>query len=269
MMSCNLKEYRGDMKKKRNYDDEHQDTASSKYVYNFDRDIMHGFMVRSFSPFFTKGKVLELGSFQGDFTKRLIPFFKDITCIEASKNAVLTAKKRLGNKVRLVHALFEEAILPSVYDNIILTHVLEHLDNRVALLKKINNEWLSEKGRVFIACPNAQAPSRQIAVNMGLIKSVTSVTPEELLHGHRITYTLQTLERDAVRAGLKVIHRSGIFFKPFANFQWDKLLKTDIISKEYLEGCFVLGQKYPELCSSVFLVCEKGKKAGIRNRTHG
>jgi hypothetical protein len=42
-----------------------------------------------------------------------------------------------------------------------------------------------------------------------------------------------------------------------ANFQWDKLLNTDIISAEYLEGCYQLGQIYPDICSSIF--CEKGK----------
>jgi hypothetical protein len=55
--------------------------------------------------------------------------------------------------------------------------------------------------------------------------------------------------------------RSGIFFKALANFQWDKLLKTAIISKEYLEGCYKLGQQYPDLCSSIFLMCEKGRRA--------
>ena len=32
----------------------------------------------------------------------------------------------------------------------------------------------------------------------------------------------------------------------------------DIISAEYLEGCYQLGQIYPDLCSSIFLMCEKG-----------
>jgi hypothetical protein len=56
-----------------------------------------------------------------------------------------------------------------------------------------------------------------------------------------------------------VVHRSGIFFKALANFQWDRLLQTDIISKEYLDGCYMLGQQYPDLCSSIFLMCEKGE----------
>ena len=57
--------------------------------------------------------------------------------------------------------------------------------------------------------------------------------------------------------------RSGTFFKALANFQWDKLLKTDIISQEYLEGCYKLGQQYPDLCSSIFLMCEKGRRADL------
>jgi hypothetical protein len=93
---------------------------------------------------------------------------------------------------------------------------------------------------------------------MGLISHTTAVTPAEAEHGQRSTYTLDALERDAVAAWLRGIHRSGIFFKALANFQWNRLLETDIISKEYLEGCYKLGQQYPNLCSSIFLMCEKG-----------
>jgi 2-polyprenyl-3-methyl-5-hydroxy-6-metoxy-1,4-benzoquinol methylase len=149
--------------------------------------------------------------------------------------------------------------LPQRYDNIVLTHVLEHLDDPVAVLRRVNDEWLSDSGRFFLVCPNANAPSRQIAVKMGLISHNSAVTPAERAHGHRVTYTLDTLERDARAAGLTVIHRSGIFFKALANFQWDRLLATDIISPEYLEGCYQLGQIYPDLCSSIFLVCESGR----------
>jgi hypothetical protein len=94
---------------------------------------------------------------------------------------------------------------------------------------------------------------------MGLIDHNSAVTPAEAEHGHRRTYALDTLEQDAVAAGLRVVHRSGIFFKALANFQWDKLLQTDIISREYLDGCHALGQQYPDLCSSIFLVCERGR----------
>ena len=251
-----------DMENQRNYNHEFKDSdvkgCGRKYAYSFDFDVMHPFMLKSFEPFFKSGSLLELGSYKGDFTKRFLPYFKDVTCVEASDAAIEEAKIKLGDKVHFVNTLFEKATLPNRYDNIVLTHVLEHLDNPVSLLKRVNDEWLSEHGRFFLVCPNANAPSRQIAVKMGLISHNSAITPAEAEHGHRCTYTLDTLERDAVAAGLKVVHRSGIFFKALANFQWDRLLQTDIITPEYLEGCYKLGQHYPDLCSSIFLMCERG-----------
>lgn len=247
------------MSNNRDYNKELKDTSDHKYAYNFDFDVMHPFMLKAFEPFLKQGNCLELGSFKGDFTKRLLPYFNDITCVEASDEAIKIAKEAFEDRVHFVNGLFEQISLPQKYDNIILTHVLEHLDDPIGVMKRINDEWLSEIGRFFVVCPNANAPSRQIAVKMGLITHNSAITPAEKEHGHRITYTLDTLERDARAAGLKVVHRSGIFFKALANFQWDRLLNTDIISPQYLEGCYELGQQYPDLCSSIFLMCEKGK----------
>jgi len=247
------------MSSERDYNLEQKDAVNHKYAYDFDFAVMHPFILKSFLPFLRPGNCLELGSFRGDFTRRLLPHFDDLTCVEASDRAIESAKKELGDKVKFVNSRFESAVLPATYDNIVLTHVLEHIDDPVAILARINREWLSEDGRLFLVCPNANAPSRQIAVKMGLITHNAAVTPAEAEHGHRCTYTLDTLERDAVAAGLRVAHRSGIFFKALANFQWDMLLTTDIISKDYLEGCYKLGQQYPDLCSSIFLMCEKGR----------
>lgn len=242
----------------RDYNRELADATGSRYAYSFDLDVIHPLMVRSFGPFFRRGSLLELGSSKGDFTLHLLPHFDDITCVEASNEAIVDARKKLGTRVEFVNSVFESVILPRRYDNIVLTHVLEHLDDPVRVLKRINDEWLADGGRFFLVCPNANAPSRQIAVKMGLISHNAAVTPAEAEHGHRCTYSLDTLERDAVMAGLKVVHRSGIFFKALANFQWDRLLNTDIISKEYLEGCYKLGQQYPDLSASIFLLCEAG-----------
>ena len=247
------------MDRTRDYNKELKDSNGHKYAYGFDFDVMHPYMLRSFEPFFNKGNLLELGSFKGDFTRRFLPYFNDITCVEASDVAIEEARKKLGVKVNFINSLFEKVTLPKRYDNIVMTHVLEHLNEPLLVLKRINDEWLSENGRFFLTCPNANAPSRQIAVKMGLVSHNSAVTPSEEEHGHRRTYTQDTLERDVKAAGLNVIHRSGIFFKVLANFQWDRLLQTDIISDEYLEGCYQLGQLYPDLCSSIYLVCTKGR----------
>lgn len=244
----------------RDFNKETINNEGRNYFYGFDYDVMHPYMLKTFEPFFNKGNLLELGSYRGEFTKRLLSYFEDVTCVEASSDAVDQAKNDLGDRVLIINGLFEQISLPKRYDNIVLTHVLEHLDDPIQLLKRINSEWLAPGGRLFLVCPNANAPSRQIAVKMGLISHNSAVTPAELDHGHRCTYSFDTLERDATMAGLRVVHRSGIFFKALANFQWDRLLQTDIISEAYLDGCYKLGQQYPDLCSSIFLLCERGNK---------
>lgn len=246
----------------RDFDHEARDVPGHRYAYDFDLDVMHKYMVRAFEPFFRPGRLLELGSFRGDFTRRLVPHFSDVTCVEASGEAIAAARARLDATIDFRHATFETVALPGRYDTVVLTHVLEHIDDPVDLLRRVNDGWLADSGRLMLAVPNANAPSRQIAVKMGLIPHNTAVTEAERRHGHRRTYTLDTLERDAAAAGLRLIHRSGVFFKALANFQWDRLLKTDIVSPEYLDGCYALGQLYPDLCASIVLVCERGDRTG-------
>lgn len=252
----------------RNYNEEHKDNEGRKYTYKFDK-LMYGYIMKSFEPFFKEGSVLELGSSKGEFTGLLIDHFDNVTCVEASKEAIEEAKDNLWfyteyhlttlgwSGLKFYNSTFEDVVLPKKYDNIILTHVLEHVDNPVALLRKIKDEWLADGGHLFIVVPNANAASRQIAVKMGIIPYETAVIPSEAEQGHKRTYTYWNLDDDVIDAGLNTIHQSGIFFKAFANFQWDQILDTDIISKEYLDGCYELGRKYPDLSSSILLVCKK------------
>ena len=154
------------MSNQRNFNDEFDDNVGRKYGYNFDYDVMQPYMIQTFAPFFAKGNLLELGSFKGDFTERYLPFFDDVTCVEASDTAVASAKEKLGDKVKIYTSLFEDVELPQKYDNIVMTHVLEHVDDPIAVLTRVNDEWLADGGKFFLACPNADAASRQIAVKM-------------------------------------------------------------------------------------------------------
>ncbi len=153
----------------RDFNKEIVDNGGRNYFYGFDYKVMHPFMMKSFEPFFKKGTLLERGSFKGDFTKGFLPHFDDITCVEASSDTINEAQQKLVNKMSFINEIFENVTLPKRYDNIILTHVLEHLDDPILILKRINNEWLAPGGRLFLVCPNAYAPFRQIAVKIGLI----------------------------------------------------------------------------------------------------
>ncbi|PYS70517.1 MAG: class I SAM-dependent methyltransferase [Acidobacteria bacterium] len=239
----------------RDYNAEYKDNTR-KYAYDFDY-MLRDYMMQTFQPFLTKGKALEMGCYKGEFTKTICKHFTDVTVIEGADELIDYTKQQVGDHVKFIHSTFESVELEATYDSIFLLHTLEHLDDPVLVLKRVNN-WLSESGRFFLVVPNANAPSRQIAVKMGLVPYNSAVIESERLHGHRKTYSLDTLEHDALSGGLKVIHRGGIFFKPLASSQFDEALAANVITRDYLEGCYKLGMIYPDLCASIFLVCEKG-----------
>ena len=245
------------MSAQRDFAAEAADHPERRYAYDFD-SVLRRYMMRTFAPMIPAGQGLELGCYEGDFTAHLVPVFPDLTVVEAAESLIEKTRTKFPPTLRFVHGTLEGVELPeNTYDAVFLTHVLEHIDDPALVLSRIGR-WLSPRGRLFVAVPNANAASRQIAVRMGLIPFNAAVTQGEFAQGHRRTYSLDTLENDARSGGLRIARRGGIFFKPLANFQFDRLMKTDILSAEYLEGCFLLGEQYPDLCASIYLICEKG-----------
>jgi 2-polyprenyl-3-methyl-5-hydroxy-6-metoxy-1,4-benzoquinol methylase len=239
----------------RNYNEEFRDTEDQKYAYEFDEHLRR-YMLRTFAPLWSPdaSRALELGCYQGDFTRHLTTHFASVTVIDASDELIAVASARVDPSVTFIHSTFEEAEISDTFDAIFLVHTLEHLDSRIDTLSKVGG-WLKPGGRLFVACPNANAASRQIAVKMGLIDSPDAVTPAEHDHGHRVTYNIDTLTRDIEAAGLTLHDQGGVFFKPLANFQFDLLIGGEAISDGYLEGCYQLGFSYPDLCASIYAVC--------------
>ena len=242
----------------RDYDAEYKD-STRKYAYAFDA-VLRGYIMRTLDPFLVPGRALEMGCYKGDVTELIAERYADVTVIEASGELIAAASARLGRRASFLHGTFEAIDLPQRYDAIFLIHTLEHLDDPVAILRRVDR-WLTDTGRLFVVVPNANAASRQIAVQMGLIPANDAVTPEEEVHGHRRTYRLDTLARDVQAAGLRILHGGGVFFKPLANFQFDRLMGGDVVSDGYLEGCYRLGFHYPDLCASIWYACERGRHA--------
>lgn len=239
---------------KRDYNKEAKDHPEHRYAYDFDYR-MHTFMLRTFESSLREGPTLELGCFHGNFTRLLCHRFDDVEVVEASEDCIVEASKTVDGKAHFHHSTFEKFEPTRRYANIFLIHTLEHLDSRPNVLRRIGS-WLANGGRLFVATPNARAASRQIAVHMGLIDHCAAVTTAEDSHGHRLTYSLDTLAHDLLAAGLETTRRGGVVFKGLANFQLDAALLAGIISEEYLEACYQLGSVYPDLCSSVYCVGE-------------
>lgn len=238
----------------RNYNQEYQDNEGRKYSYDFDT-IIRRYLLQTLEPHFAReGSVLELGCYNGDMTRQILDYFPAVTAIEAASELAEMVRQRFPARVQVVNATFEDAQLEQRFDNVFLVHTLEHLDHPIEILAKIR-QWLSPSGRLFVAVPNANALSRQIAVRMGLIDYNAAVTPAEAQHGHRCTYSMDVLLSELRRAGYRLEDHGGILVKGLANFQFDQAIAAGIVSDAYLQACNELAKIYPDLSASLFAVC--------------
>ena len=96
--------------------------------------------------------VLELGFGEGHFTHELVERGFDTTVIDGSDFLLGKAKELYGDRIKVVHSLFEEFVPQEKYDCVLATHVLEHVDEPVILLKHMKN-WISANGRLSSLFP--------------------------------------------------------------------------------------------------------------------
>jgi 2-polyprenyl-3-methyl-5-hydroxy-6-metoxy-1,4-benzoquinol methylase len=249
-----MRSFLGSVGSMRNHNKEYQDNLGRNYSYDFDT-IIRRYLLRRLEPHFTHdGSVLELGCYKGDMTEQILEYFPAITAIEAAGDLAEIVRLRFPARVTVVNATFEDVQLDQCFDNIFLVHTLEHLDHPVDVLAKIR-QWLNPSGRLFVAVPNANALSRQIAVRMGLIEYNAAVTQAEAQHGHRCTYSMDVLLAELRRAGYLLEDYGGILLKPLANFQFDQAIAAGIVTDSYIQACHELAKVYPDLSASLYAVC--------------
>jgi 2-polyprenyl-3-methyl-5-hydroxy-6-metoxy-1,4-benzoquinol methylase len=160
--------------------------------------------------------VLELGYGEGNFTAELINRNFIPTVIDGSDILLNEAKKLHGDKINIECCLFEEYNPIQKFDCILATHVLEHVDNPVNLLKKMKG-WLNKNGKIVVIVPNKESIHRQLAVIMGLQKHLDSLSNRDLLVGHQRVYSIDTLSNDFIEAGILIQEKSGFFLKVLPN----------------------------------------------------
>jgi 2-polyprenyl-3-methyl-5-hydroxy-6-metoxy-1,4-benzoquinol methylase len=214
---------------------------------------MRGYMMRTLEPWLRSGKCLQMGCYKGDLTALLVERYGHVTVVDAAQRFLDHTAERIGRRGTFHCSLFEDFHTDERFDTVFLVHVLEHVEDAVGTLRQIRS-LLTETGRLYVIVPNANAASRQIAVKMNVLSHNAGMTEADERHGHRRIYALDTLEGHVREAGLKIEDSGGIFFKPLANFQFDKLAGTPVLTEGYMEGCFQLGRRYPDLCASVYAV---------------
>ena len=238
----------------------HEKTMLEKYAENYitsddssQQRLIRNLEIRVFRQYMSRGKALELGCEIGYMSELISPLVDQLDIVDASQLFLDRAKARSIPNARYFCSLFEEYKADCAYDCIFASHVLEHLMDVQEVLKMVRLS-LAPKGLLFVAVPNARALSRQLARQMGLISSLYDLTPNDLRGGHRRVYDQIALRRELELAGFEIVVQGGIFFKPFADFQMDKLIDSGILGESQLNGLYNLGYEYPDMCADVYCI---------------
>ncbi len=200
-----------------------------------------------FRRFMNNGNVLELGPAEGIMTDLLYPFFHDYTVVDGADFFIETIKKRHPG-IKGYVSLFEEFTPNQKYENIVLGHVLEHVENPMEILKHCS-QWLTKTGRILAAVPNANSIHRQAAVLMGMLESKYQLNDTDRKNGHRRVYDLSSLRQDFSDAGLKIFASGGYWLKPESNGQINSYW-----TQEMINAFCILGESYPDIAGEIYVV---------------
>ncbi len=216
---------------------------------DFDRRMI-AYKYRSFKEWLRGPAGLELGPADGTMTKLLVNDFHKLTIVDGSAE-LLQAIPAAANLVK-VHALFEDFKAAGKFNTILMAHILEHIENPVALIQRASS-WLTPGGRLIASVPNGHSIHRLAGVKMGFLSQPCDLNDRDRALGHRRVYTPATFREEFTKAGMRIVHAGGVFFKSLSNKQIEETW-TD----QMMEGFYELGKDFPEHAAELIVVAEVG-----------
>jgi SAM-dependent methyltransferase len=215
---------------------------------------MNGRMIKHsadiFSRWIKQGSILEMGPADGLSTAHLVHLTNDYEVVEGSSEFCAVLTKKFPN-VTVRNSLFENFSPGRQYTNIILGHVLEHVENPVDVVRNCI-DWIEPGGRIIAATPNSNSLHRQVAVLAGIISKVDELTQTDLSIGHRRVLNLMQLCQYFEDDRLTITESGGYYLKAFSNSQ----IET-IADEKIRNALMTLGERYVEIAADIYVVATK------------
>lgn len=203
--------------------------------------------------FFYGKTCVELGSGDGGGTRVLLRYFAKVVAVDGSRIMLNKLARQVKSKrLAIVHSYFENLKITEKFDTIMASHVLEHVDKPVEVLK-ICKKLANKNSRIIIAVPNALSLHRQMGVLLGILESEYDFSERDKMQGHQRVYNRKLLEKDVRHAGLKIIASGGFMIKCFSNAQLKKIIGN---SPKHIQALSVLGEKYPDIAAEIYVICK-------------
>jgi SAM-dependent methyltransferase len=138
------------------------------------------------------------------------------------------------------------------FDFIVLSSLLHEVEDPLSLLRVVGR-LCRPKTIVHINVPNAYSVHRLLALSMGLIGSVYTLSDTQLKMQQARTFDVQSLTALVVAAGLRPIEAGTLFIKPFTHQQMANLIDANFLTPEMLEGFYKLAEYLPNYGAEIFM----------------
>lgn len=195
--------------------------------------------------FFIGENVLEIGSAHHYLTtKILLKWSNRLTTVDQT-DSFEDIRKNNSHFKSLICKWEEMSIENEKFSDIVFTHGLEHISDRILVLKKLKN-YLTANGRLHIVVPNALSLHRLIGVEMGFLNSPYDFTEVDKRSKHLVVYDFNMLKNDLKSAGLNILSLEGVQLKPMTDLQLSNF------PREYYEALNSISYLFNEYCSEIY-----------------
>ena len=220
--------------------------AQSLYAAGVNADTVR-YSFHIFERYLRGDSILEMGPAEGVMTELLAKTGKTLTVVEGSHAFCESLSARFP-AAQVVHTLFEDFAPDRRFDNIVLGHVLEHVEDPIRIVRRAAT-WLTPAGHILAAVPNSRSLHRQAAVLMGLLPAEDALNELDLHHGHRRVFNPESFRHCFVASGLDVEVFGGYWLKPVSNRQ----IEQDW-TPEMLAAFMRLGERYPDIAAEIYVI---------------
>lgn len=225
--------------------------AYESEIGRLDARLISYYTFEALRPFVRRqATVLLMGLGNGYLAQRLAAACRRVTVVEGSRALIETIGRR-APQCRFVTALFEQYEPEVPFDLVIGSHILEHLDDPVRILRR-TKQWLTKAGAAVFTVPNRWSLHRRIGTTMGLLPTVGSFNERDRALGHRRVYDTAMLERHLRAAGYRRVMIRGYWLKMVPN---DKMKAW---SRSLLDAIFQVSLSVPkEWCADLLAHCRR------------
>lgn len=186
----------------------------------------------------------------------LVDGYEKYFVVEPAKDFYENAVKKADNnaKVTCLNMPFSatQDVLSHHYDFIICSCLIHEVEDPRWFLKEIA-KVCGNNTIVYVNTPNAYSVHRLMALEMGLIDDVHSLSSRNIQYQQHSVFDQESLNALAGECGFDVVANGSYFIKPFSHAQLFEMMEQNIIDEKVLDGLDGLSKYMPNLGCDIFV----------------